>query len=304
MAVGCRTGRAGSHRPRHSLRLAHSRPHNEAGGPGPTRLAVLPFENLGQRDEEYFADGVTDEVRGKLTGITGLEVIARSSSSPYAHATKSPRQIGRELDVDYLLTGTVRWEKSTDGSSRVRVSPELVEVSTASTKWQAAFEAPLTDVFKVQADVAGRVAEALGLALRTGERERLGERPTQNLAAYDAFLRGEEAADGLATLDPVALQRAGDYYERAVALDSSFSLAWAQLSRAHSILYYYDLSSTTPAMAKQARLAAEQAVALAPERPEGYLALGYYYGWVRFEHARALEQYAHGRQLAPKTSGS
>ena len=268
--------------------------------PGPTRLAVLPFENLGQSDEEYFADGVTDEVRGKLTGITGLEVIARSSSSPYAHATKSPRQIGRELDVDYLLTGTVRWEKSTDGSSRVRVSPELVEVSSASTKWQAAFEAPLTDVFRMQADVAGRVAEALGLALRTGERERLGERPTQNLAAYDAFLRGEAAADGLATLDPVALQRAGDYYERAVALDSSFSIAWAQLSRAHSILYYYDLSSTTPAMAKQARLAAEQAVALAPERPEGYLALGYYYGWVRFEHVRALEQYAHGRQLAPK----
>jgi eukaryotic-like serine/threonine-protein kinase len=273
---------------------------DEASGPGPTRLAVLPFENLGRPEDEYFADGVTDEVRGKLAALAGLEVIARTSSGQYKQTTKRPQQIGRELGVDYLLTGTVRWEKNSGGPSRVRVSPELVQVSTASTKWQTAVEAPLTDVFRVQADVAGRVAEALGLALRTGERERLGERPTQNLAAYDAFLRGEAAADGLATLDPVALQRAGDYYERAVALDSSFSLAWAQLSRAHSILYYYDLSSTTPAMAKQARLAAERAVVLAPDHPEGYLALGYYYGWVRLEHAGALEQYAHGRQLAPK----
>ncbi|HET8834278.1 MAG TPA: hypothetical protein VFN08_06075 [Gemmatimonadales bacterium] len=266
---------------------------------GPKRLAVLPFENLGRPEDEYFADGVTDEVRGKLAALRGLVVIARSSSGQYKRTTKSPQQIGQELGVDYLLTGTVRWEKDAGGPSRVRVSPELVQVSNSSTKWQAPFEAPLTDVFGVQADVAGRVAEALGLALRTGERERLGERPTQSLAAYDAFLHGEAAADGLATLDPVALQRAGDFYERAVALDSSFSLAWAQLSRARSILYYYDLSSTTPVMAKQARMAAERAVALAPERPEGYLAFGYYYAWVRFEHARALEQYAHGRQFAP-----
>ena len=169
--------------------LAWLRTRPEAGTAGPKRLAVLPFENLGRPEDEYFADGVTDEVRGKLAALPGLEVIARTSSVQYKETTKSPQQIGRELGVDYLLTGTVRWEKDAGGPSRVRVSPELVQVSTASTKWQAPFEAPLTDVFQVQADVAARVAEALGLALGAGERERLAERPTQNLAAYDAFLR-------------------------------------------------------------------------------------------------------------------
>ena len=201
--------------------LAWLRTRPEAGTAGPKRLAVLPFENLGRPEDGYFADGVTDEVRGKLAALPGLEVIARTSSVQYKETTKSPQQIGRELGVDYLLTGTVRWEKDAGGPSRVRVSPELVQVSTASTKWQAPFEAPLTDVFRVQADVAARVAEALGVALGAGERERLAERPTENLAAYDAFLKGEEATGGLA-LDLAAYRRAIDYYERAVALDSNF----------------------------------------------------------------------------------
>ena len=120
--------------------LAWLRTRPEAGTAGPKRLAVLPFENLGRPEDGYFADGVTDEVRGKLAALPGLEVIARTSSVQYKQTTKSPQQIGRELGVDYLLTGTVRWEKDAGGPSRVRVSPELVQVSTASTKWQA----PLT----------------------------------------------------------------------------------------------------------------------------------------------------------------
>src|SRR6185312_4016684 len=157
----------------------------------------LPFENLGDSADAYFADGVTDEVRGKLAALPGLEVIARTSSGQYKQTTKSPQQIGRELGVQYLLTGTVRWEKATPsgGTSRVRVSPELIQVTTASTKWQAPFEAPLTDVFQVQGQIAGQVARELGVALGASERERIRERPTENLAAYDAFLRGEEAAD-------------------------------------------------------------------------------------------------------------
>jgi TolB-like protein/tetratricopeptide (TPR) repeat protein len=271
-----------------------SRPDPTAGNP--KRLAVLPFENLGRPEDGYFADGVTDEVRGKLAALPGLEVIARTSSVQYKETTKSPRQIGQELGVDYLLTGTVRWDKDAGGPSRVRVSPELVQVSTASTTWQQPFDAALTDVFQVQADVAARVAEGLGVALKAGERERLSERPTENLAAYDAFLRGEQAAEGTA-IDIAALTRARQYYERAVALDSGFALAWAQLSRAHSNLYW---NAPSPAAAAAARRAAERAVALAPKRPEGYLALGNYYEVVRYDPSRALEQYTKGRQLAPK----
>jgi TolB-like protein/tRNA A-37 threonylcarbamoyl transferase component Bud32 len=235
----------------------------ERGAAGAKRLAVLPFENLGRPEDEYFADGVTDEVRGKLAALPGLEVIARASSGEYKQTTKRPQQIGRELGVDYLLTGTVRWEKAVGGPSRVRVSPELVQVSTASTKWQVPFEAPLTDVFRVQADVAARVAEALGLALGAGEREQLAERPTENLAAYDAFLKGEEALGGMADL--AAFRRALDYYERAVALDSTFALAWAKLSLAHSRNY---CGTPTAAGGAIARRAADHALEFAPNLPE------------------------------------
>jgi len=176
------------------------------GAGGARRLAVLPFENLGAADDEYFADGVTDEVRGKLASLPGLQVTARSSSGQYKKTAKTPQEIGRELGVDYLLTGTVRWEKAA-GGNRVRVSPELIVVSTASTKWQQPFDAALSDVFQVQADIAGRVAQALNLALEGPKQEQLAERPTQNLAAYDAYLKGEEITQGIWGVDPATLRR-------------------------------------------------------------------------------------------------
>ena len=277
------------------LTWLRSRP--DAGAADPKRLAVLPFENLGRPEDQYFADGVTDEVRGKLAGLPGLEVIARASSGEYKQTTKKPQQIGRELGVDYLLTGTVRWERNTSGPSRVRVSPELVKVSTATTRWQAPFEAPLTDVFRVQADVAARVAEALGMALGAGERKRLADQPTENLAAYDAFLKGEEAAGALADLP--AYRQALDYYQRAVALDSTFALAWAQLALVQSKIY---CRTPTAAGPTQARKAAEHAVALAPKLPEAYFALAFYHWCVHQDVAGALEQSRRASQLAPSNA--
>ncbi len=133
------------------------------------RVAVLPFENLGDSADAYFADGITDAVRGKLTAIRGMRVTASNSSSQYRGTSKSPKEIGRELGVDYLLTGKVRWQKGKDGASRVQVSPELIEVATADAKWQQPFDAALTDVFQVQADVAGRVAQALKVEIGTSQ---------------------------------------------------------------------------------------------------------------------------------------
>ena len=162
---------------------------------GVKRVAVLPFENLGAAEDDYFADGIADEIRGKLTSLPGVEVIARASSTSYKKTTKTSKQIAQELDVKYLLTATVRWQKGT-GASRVHVSPELVEVRESgapASKWQQPFDAAVTDIFQVQSDIATRVAQALGVALGTGDEKRLMEKPTQNLAAYDAFLKGEEA---------------------------------------------------------------------------------------------------------------
>jgi len=259
-------------------------------------LAVLPFENLGGAEDEYFADGVTDEVRGKLAALPGLQVTARSSSNQYKRTTKSPQEVGRELGVDYLLTGTVRWEKGAAGS-HVRVSPELIQVATGSTKWQEPFDAALTDVFKVQAEMSGQVAQALDLALGSPQKEALAERPTANAAAYDAYLRGEAASQSMGLGDPPSLRIAIGFYEQAVAIDSAFTQAWAQLSRAHSLVYANGTPS--PQGARRARDAADRALRLAPGQPIGHLALGDYFTAISFDQEQARAAYEAGLRLSP-----
>ena len=266
---------------------------------GPKRIAVLPFENLGAPEDEYFADGIADAVRGKLTSVPGVEVIARGSSTPYRKTAKSQKEVARELGARYLLTATVRWQRS-GSTSRVQVSPELVEVKESgapASRWQQPFDAALTDVFQVQSDIATRVAQALGVALGSGEEKRLGERPTRNFAAYDAFLKGEEASKGMAVDAPSGLRKALGFYEQAVALDPGFAQAWAQVSRANSRLY--EIGNPTPAMAERAREAAERAVTLAPNHPEGHMALGNYQNAILKDPTRAVEVYARGQRLAP-----
>jgi eukaryotic-like serine/threonine-protein kinase len=276
------------------IRRTH-RGGGEAGGV--RRVAVLPFENVGAPEDDYFADGIADEIRGKLTSLTGVEVIARNSSTPYRKTTKTLKQIADELGVKYLLTATVRWQRESS-SSRVHVTPELVEVKelgAPASKWQQPFDAALTDVFQVQSDIATKVAQALGGALGAGEEKRLLESPTQNLAAYDAFLKGEEASK--AGTDPPTLRRELGFYEQAVALDPDFAQAWARIAMANSLLYSNGLP--TPAIAERARQAGEKALALAPDRPEGYLAFGTYEKLVSFDSDRALGQYAKGLRVAP-----
>jgi eukaryotic-like serine/threonine-protein kinase len=267
---------------------------------GTRLLAVLPFENLGDSSDIYFADGVTDEVRGKLASLPKLQVIATGSANQYRNTTKTPQQIGQELGVEYLLVGKIRWVKSAGGTSRVRVSPELIQVANVSaptTRWQQPFDAELTDVFKVQADIAAQVAQALGVALGSGEQKQLADRPTENLEAYDAYLRGEEISAQMTAADPATLRRAAAAYEQAVALDSTFVAAWSRLSFAHSLIF----ANGTPTTAEQAkaRQAAERALAVAPGRPEGRLALAEYYRLVERNNPKALEQAAEGEKVAP-----
>jgi serine/threonine-protein kinase len=267
------------------------------GRSGAKRIAVLPFQNLGSQQDEYFADGVTDAVRGKLTGLPGLEVIASNSSSEYKKTGKSAQQIGQELGVQYLVVGKVRWEKSPNGQ-RVQVSPELIQVSNGTARWQQPFDASITDVFQVQADIAGQVAEALNVALGAGEKQALAQKPTLNLAAYDAYLKGEEVSQRLGDADVAKLRQAIGYYEQAVALDSGFVAAWSQLSRAHSIMYY---NGTTAAGDGPAALAtAQRAAAVGPDAPETHLALGDYHNFVTLDFGKAMEEYSAGLRRAPK----
>ncbi len=264
---------------------------------GVRRLAVLPFENLGSPEDEYFADGMTDEIRGKLSTIPQLQVTASSSASTYKGSTKTTRDIAKELGVDYVLVGKIRWEKG-QGGSRVRVSPELINAAKGSVEWQQPFDAALTDVFQVQAEVASKVAAALNLALSQGQQQQLVTKPTNNLSAYDAYLRGNEAAAGLFATTTVDLRQAIGFYERAVALDSTFAVAWAQLSRA---LAYLAFTGYAPGDAKARALhAAELSLRLDPKLAAARLAMGDYYTYAGIDWEKALAQYTLGRQLAPQ----
>ena len=273
---------------------------SEVGTTSGTRLlAVLPFQNLGDSADAYFADGVTDAVRGKLANIDGLRVIASTSAGEYRDTKKPLPVVARELGVHYLLVGKIRWQRGS-GAGSVEVSPELIDVSASgkpTTRWQQPFQAGITDLFTVQAEIAGQVAEALDVALGARDREQLAARPTANPAAYDEYLRGHEALAGeIATAE--ALQRAIRHFERAVAQDSALTLAWAELALSHATIYY----NSTPDSAHLfgARRAAERAVALEPGSPLTRRAMGQYYSLVLKEWDRALEEFALGLQVAPQ----
>jgi TolB-like protein/tetratricopeptide (TPR) repeat protein len=280
-----------------ALGLLFLRHSSKGEATGLKRIAVLPFENIGSAEDDYFSDGIADEIRTKLTMLPDLEVIARGSSIPYKKTTKTPTQIAEELAVKYLLTATVRWQKGT-GGSQVHVTPELVEVRESgapASKWQQPFHAALTDVFQVQSDIASQVSAALGVALASGQETRLSEKPTQSLAAYDEYLKGQELFRFGSP--PAEHRKAIEFYERAVALDPAFAPAWAQLARAHAVHYFND--TPTSAGAARARLAATRAVTLAPGRAESQLALADYHLLVLAHPADALAAYAAGLRIAP-----
>ncbi len=270
--------------------------------PSPSKvLAVLPFASLGAANQEYFAEGLTDELRGKLSTIGGLRVIATGSSEQYRQTQKPLQQIAQELGVRYLLVGTVSWE----GKTRVRVSPELVDISTSpapTTTWKQAFDADLSDVFTVQADIAGQVATELGIALGSGVKRAMTARPTENLAAYDAYLQGlallpRTITAGSAVPSAEVARQAAAAFRQAVALDSMFAVAWARLSLVDSRLY---LAEPSPAVMAESRSAAERALRLSPTLPEGHQALGAYYANGPGDFARALAEDSIGLAAAPE----
>ncbi|MFN8653175.1 MAG: BTAD domain-containing putative transcriptional regulator [Gemmatimonadales bacterium] len=269
-------------------------------GSVPARLAVLPFLNQGDSADAYFADGMTDELRGRLTTIPGLEVVSSLSSNEYRNSGRHLAEIARDLGVGYLLIGKVSWQRGPAGASRVRVSPELIRIAPGApptTRWQQAFDTSLTDVFQVQADIAAKVANALDLVLGDSTRRSLGREPTANLAAYDEYLKGEAASQAMKA-DQAGLRRAIEHYERAVGLDSAYAQSWAQLSRALSSLYSNGVPDQR--VGARAREAAERALRLSPSEPLVYLALGDYYESVNpIDNARAVAEYERGLAIAP-----
>ena len=259
-------------------------------------LAVLPLENRGAPSDEYFADGLSEAIATRLGSIRSLGVIAWQSARQYKGTGKSPQEIGRELGAQYLLEGTVRWERSPRGPSQVRVSPALIRVSDGTQVWASQYDTVLAGVFAVQADLATRVAGALDIALGDAERQLLQARPTASLQAYDAYLRGRAATDK--DWDLADLKTALVMFERAVALDSTFALAWAWSSVAHVALYW-DYVDRDPKQLTVGKAEADRALRLAPDLPEAHASLGWYYFTGLRDYDQALGEYTRFRRGRP-----
>jgi TolB-like protein/Flp pilus assembly protein TadD len=262
----------------------------------PPRIVVLPFENLGAPEEEYFADGMTEEITSRLAAVSGLGVISRTSAVQYDRTGKTLTQVGEDLGVGYVLEGSVRWSHGEgEGRGRVRITPQLIRVADDTHLWSERYDRVIEDIFEVQSDIAIKVIAQLHVTLLEPEREALETRPTDNMEAYQAYLTGLKYS---ISLIPADIQRTLTMFERSVELDPDFALAHARLSVTHTLAAFslYDPSEDRLVRAKQA---AERALELDPDLPEGYIALGHYYGHGRQDHDRAMKYYEVAAELRP-----
>ncbi len=245
-----------------------------------TTIAVLPFENLSpDRANQYFSDGITEEITSKLARMERLQVVARAATARYRDARKDPREMGRELGVDYLLDGSVR-----RAGERVRIAAQLIGVRDGYQLWTQDFEGDMNDVFRLQEDTALEIADALKVRLSPGEQQAVRRRLTTNPQAFDAYLRGRALLEYFDA--PEKLEAARGHLERALALDPDYPLALAGLSRVEA--QYHRNLDPSPARLERAEELARRALALQPELAEAHLALAQVQG-NRFEYARAAE---------------
>jgi serine/threonine-protein kinase len=240
-------------------------------------VVVVPFENIGDPANEYFADGVSEEIAGQLARLPGIAVIGRDGVRRFRGSDRSPREIARELGAAFVLSGNVSWDRrnsangTVDGETRVRIVPAFVDVTTGEQKWREPFEERLTDVFKVQANVAERVASALSVTLGATAREALRRAESSDAEARDAQLLGRYL---LRQRGLENLKSAEAAFSRAVSRDSSYARAWAGLAEATALRpAYTDTTESIDAVLARADRAAQRAVALDRMLPEVQIAI-------------------------------
>jgi TolB-like protein len=248
-------------------------------------IAVLPFENLSDdKENEYFAAGVHDDVLSSLAKVADLKVISRTSVQQFKSGARNLREIGRALGVAHILEGTAR-----RAGNRIRVNAQLIDARSDDHLWGETFDREITDLLTLQSELAQRITEALRANLSAREKTNLQSHPTQDILAYELFLRARElfhwAGSGY-SLDKGA--HALRLIEEAVERDPTFALAYALKSRLHSEVYWFGYDKSRAHLEK-ANTAAETALKLQPDLGEAHLAKAfyYYYGFRRYDTARA-----------------
>ncbi|MDP9185737.1 MAG: hypothetical protein M3O72_00070 [Verrucomicrobiota bacterium] len=260
-------------------------------------IAVLPFENLSSdKENAYFADGIQDEILTRLSKIADLKVISRTSTQHYKSAPENLPEIAKQLGVAHILEGSV--QKSGDA---VRVNVQLIKAANDSHLWADTFDRKLTDIFLVESEVAKAIADQLRAKLTGREEQVIAAKPTDNIDAYDAYLRG--LAYTLKTGNtPANALGAQKYLREAVRLDPKFALSWALLSYVDALGYLTTTLQPTVALREEARQAAETALALQPNLGEALMAKGYYYYACLKDYDAAVRYFEQARQFLPNSN--
>jgi len=222
-------------------------------------VAVLYFENLsGVKEDEYLRDGVTEDIITELSKIKGLKVLSRQAVLPFRDKPVATGQVGQQLKATSVLTGSIR-----RGGSRLRITAQLLDAQSDSLLWSERYDREMADVFAVQDEIARKIAEALRVQLTPQEQEALAAKPTENLQAYDLYLRGRSYARRHTRQD---LEFALQMFENAVAQDSGFALAYAAIANVCA-QYHYNYERKK-AWLERSREASRKAVSLKPQLPE------------------------------------
>lgn len=254
-------------------------------------IAVLPFVNMsGDQEQEYFSDGISADIIIDLSRVSNLKVIARNSSFYYKGRSTKTEDIGRDLGVRYVLTGSVR-----KAGERVRISAELIDSTDAHQLWADKFDRRLEDIFELQDEITQKIVSALVVELSAREKADLALKATRNVAAYDLFLRGLQQ-DGIGT--EYELESAQAFYREAIQLDPRFGRAYGALAVTITRSMVWGFTERSPQVLNQALELAQQAVRLNSSSPQTYWALGYVY-MQRQEGEPALTAAKRSIELAP-----
>ncbi len=257
-------------------------------------LAALPWVNRsGNPEDAYFTDGIHDEILTRLTKISGLRVISRQSVMQFRDSPMTSREIAEDLGVSYILEGGLLRARDS-----VRLNVQLIDARTDEHSWAASYDRPLSmaNLLSIQAEISQAIADTLRTTLSPREQEELGRIGTDNLEAYDFFLRARDydTRPGYREAD---LRAAEALYERAIALDPSFALAHASLSRVHGMMAWERFDPSSERREAQ-REAAEEAMRLQPGLPQAHAAIGWMY-YVRGDFEEALGEYETAREGLP-----
>ncbi|PYJ99658.1 MAG: hypothetical protein DME68_03230 [Verrucomicrobia bacterium] len=261
-------------------------------------IAVLPFENRSEeKANAYFADGVQDEILARLSKVADLKVISRTSTQHYKSAPENLPEIAKQLGVAHILEGSV--QKRGDA---VRVNVRLVKAANESHLWADTFDRKLTDIFSVESEVAKAIADQLRAKLSGQEEQVIAAKPTDNVEAYDAYLRGLAYTLKTGTNTPAYYLAAQKYLREAVRLDPKFALAWALLSLVDARGYISVNLQPTVALREETRQAAETALTLQPNLSEALHAKAFYHYACLKDYDTAVRYFEQARQFLPNNS--